>query len=71
MIMNDQGLHTLYLSPLKALATDIERNLMLPITEMDLPIRAEVRTGDTSPADRQRQKDHPPQLLMTTPESLL
>ncbi|MGA1019708.1 MAG: ligase-associated DNA damage response DEXH box helicase [Candidatus Puniceispirillales bacterium] len=67
---NDQGLHTLYLSPLKALATDIERNLMLPITEMDLPIRAEVRTGDTSPADRQRQKDHPPQLLMTTPESL-
>lgn len=64
------GLHTLYLSPLKALATDIERNLMLPITEMDLPIRAEVRTGDTSPADRQRQKDHPPQLLMTTPESL-
>src|SRR5260221_1600561 len=40
-------LHTLYVSPLKALAVDIQRNLMTPIAEMDLPIRAATRTGDT------------------------
>ena len=42
------GLHTLYVSPLKALAADIKRNLQTPIDEMDLPIRVEDRTGDTS-----------------------
>ena len=63
-------LHTLYISPLKALAADIERNLMMPITEMALPFRAETRTGDTSAADRQRQRHQPPDILMTTPESL-
>jgi ATP-dependent Lhr-like helicase len=64
------ALHTLYISPLKALAADIERNLMAPITDMDLPLRAETRTGDTSTADRQRQRQQPPDILMTTPESL-
>ena len=64
------SLHTLYISPLKALAADIERNLMLPITEMDLPLRAEMRTGDTSASDRQRQRQNPPDILITTPESL-
>ena len=64
------SLHTLYISPLKALAADIERNLMLPITEMDLPLRAEMRTGDTSASDRQRQRLNPPDILITTPESL-
>ncbi len=65
-----EGLHTLYVSPLKALAIDIQRNLMAPIEEMDLPIRVETRTGDT-PSDRKaRQRVKPPQILLTTPESL-
>ncbi len=64
------GLHTLYISPLKALAVDIHRNLELPIAEMALPIRAETRTGDTPQSKRQRQRRQPPQMLMTTPESL-
>ena len=64
------GLHTLYISPLKALAVDIQRNLMAPIQEMALPIRAETRSGDTPHDRRQRQRARPPQLLMTTPESL-
>ena len=63
-------LHTLYISPLKALATDIRRNLELPITEMQLPVRAESRTGDTPQSRRLRQRERPPDLLMTTPESL-
>jgi ATP-dependent Lhr-like helicase len=64
------GLHTLYISPLKALAVDIHRNLLAPISEMGLPIRAETRTGDTPAHKRQRQRASPPDLLMTTPESL-
>ena len=64
------GLHTLYISPLKALAVDIYRNLEIPIAEMKLPIRAETRTGDTPQSKRQRQRRTPPQMLMTTPESL-
>jgi len=64
------GLHTLYISPLKALAVDIHRNLEIPIAEMKLPIRAETRTGDTPQSKRQRQRRTPPQMLMTTPESL-
>jgi ATP-dependent Lhr-like helicase len=65
-----EGLHTLYISPLKALAVDVQRNLLNPIGEMDLPIRVETRTGDT-PADRKaRQRVRPPQILLTTPESL-
>ncbi|VVT06510.1 DEAD/DEAH box helicase family protein [Sphingomonas sp. EC-HK361] len=65
-----EGLHTLYVSPLKALAVDIQRNLMAPVTEMGLDIRIETRTGDT-PSDRKaRQRIKPPQILLTTPESL-
>ena len=64
------GLHTLYISPLKALAVDVQRNLLTPIHEMDLDIRVETRTGDT-PSDRKvRQRLRPPQMLLTTPESL-
>jgi len=63
-------LHTLYISPLKALATDIRRNLEMPIAEMQLPVRAESRTGDTPQSRRLRQRERPPDLLMTTPESL-
>ena len=64
------GLHTLYVSPLKALAADIRRNLSTPIAEAGLPIRVEDRTGDTSHAARQRQRADPPHILLTTPESL-
>src|SRR6059058_1182416 len=65
-----EGLHTLYVSPLKALAVDVQRNLIVPIEEMGLPIRVETRTGDT-PSDRKaRQRVKPPQMLLTTPESL-
>lgn len=64
------GLHTLYVSPLKALTVDVHRNLEQPIAEMGLDIRAETRTGDTPQGKRQRQRTRPPQLLMTTPESL-
>ncbi|MEL6793904.1 MAG: DEAD/DEAH box helicase, partial [Pseudomonadota bacterium] len=64
------GLHTLYVSPLRALAADIRRNLETPAAEMDLPIRIEDRTGDTKQAQRQRQRADPPHILLTTPESL-
>ncbi len=64
------GLHTLYISPLKALAADIRRNLGTPINEMGLPIRVEDRTGDTSTTRKKRQRADPPHILLTTPESL-
>ncbi len=64
------GLHTLYISPLKALAADIRRNLSIPVAEMGLDLRIETRTGDTGAKERQRQRTDPPQLLLTTPESL-
>ena len=64
------GVHTLYLSPLKALTTDVERNLMAPIREIGLNIHVESRTGDTKPSKRQRQRDVPPDILLTTPEQL-
>lgn len=65
-----EGLHTLYISPLKALAADIRRNLSTPIAEIGLPIRVEDRTGDTSAAQKKRQRADPPHILLTTPESL-
>ncbi|WP_306115452.1 MULTISPECIES: ligase-associated DNA damage response DEXH box helicase [unclassified Roseovarius] len=64
------GLHTLYISPLKALAADIKRNLRTPVQDMKLPIRIEDRTGDTSATARKRQRADPPHILLTTPESL-
>jgi ATP-dependent Lhr-like helicase len=64
------GLHTLYISPLKALATDIARNLTRPVQDMGLPITIEARTGDTPANRRARQKTSPPHVLLTTPESL-
>jgi ATP-dependent Lhr-like helicase len=65
-----EGLHTLYVSPLKALAVDVQRNLIGPIEEMGLPIRVETRTGDTPSGRKTRQRVKPPQMLLTTPESL-
>ncbi len=64
------GLHTLYVSPLKALAADIRRNLIRPVQEMGLPVRIEDRTGDTPASRRKRQRADPPHILLTTPESL-
>jgi len=65
-----RGLHTLYISPLKALATDIARNLKTPVQEMGLPVRIETRTGDTPSHKRARQIERPPDILLTTPEQL-
>ncbi len=65
-----EGLHTLYISPLKALAVDIARNLTAPVAEMDLSVTIQTRTGDTPVNRRQRQRERPPNLLLTTPESL-
>ncbi len=65
-----EGLHTLYISPLKALAVDVARNLVNPIEEMGLNARVETRTGDTPSSRRQRQRFDPPHILMTTPEQL-
>ncbi|MGF9693462.1 ligase-associated DNA damage response DEXH box helicase [Rhizobium sp. 0TCS1.26] len=64
------GIHTLYISPLKALTVDIERNLMKPVSEMGLSVTVENRTGDTPQAKRQRQKLNPPDILLTTPEQV-
>jgi len=63
-------LHTLYISPLKALSVDVARNLTIPVAEMGLDLRIETRTGDTSPSKRQRQRASPPDILLTTPEQL-
>ena len=65
-----EGLHTLYISPLKALAADIRRNLTAPVAEMGLPIRIEDRSGDTTQTQRRKQRASPPHILLTTPESL-
>jgi ATP-dependent Lhr-like helicase len=64
------GLHTLYISPLKALAVDVARNLYAPAEDMGLAIRIETRTGDTPASKRQRQRSDPPDILLTTPEQL-
>jgi ATP-dependent helicase Lhr and Lhr-like helicase len=71
LIDNPTGrLHTLYVSPLKALGVDVQRNLLGPISEMGLDIRVETRSGDTPSNRKARQRVRPPQILLTTPESL-
>ena len=70
VLHRSQGLHTLYISPLKALAVDIARNLETPVAEMKLHIRIETRTGDTPASKRQRQRRDPPDIMLTTPEQL-
>ncbi|MDE2163848.1 MAG: ligase-associated DNA damage response DEXH box helicase [Alphaproteobacteria bacterium] len=69
-LRRSRTLHTLYISPLKALAVDVARNLETPVAEMGLDVRIETRTGDTPPSRRQRQKYAPPDILLTTPEQL-
>src|SRR5690242_15392900 len=65
-----RALHTLYISPLKALAVDVTRNLEIPIAEMGLAVKVESRTGDTPHSRRLRQRHSPPDILLTTPEQL-
>jgi ATP-dependent helicase Lhr and Lhr-like helicase len=71
------GLRCVYVSPLRSLNYDIERNLRVPLEGIQgrlkcasCPVRVGVRTGDTSPYERQKLRDHPPHILITTPESL-
>src|SRR5262249_22105814 len=73
----EPGLRCLYISPLRSLSYDIERNLSAPLEAISGRVRhggdgvsVGVRTGDTTAADRRRLRDHPPHLLITTPESL-
>lgn len=65
------ALHTLYISPLRALTNDIERNLNRPVSDLNLPITLGVRTGDTKSYQRTKQRKIPPDILLTTPESLM
>jgi ATP-dependent Lhr-like helicase len=65
-----RDLHTLYISPLKALAVDVARNLERPVAEMGLGVRVETRTGDTPVSKRTRQRRYPPDILLTTPEQV-
>ncbi|MDQ6751432.1 MAG: DEAD/DEAH box helicase, partial [Actinomycetota bacterium] len=60
----------IYVSPLKALSYDIERNLRAPLKGIDADIRVAIRTGDTPQRDRAAMRRHPPDVLITTPESL-
>ena len=63
----EDGLHTLYVSPLKALAHDVQRNLVTPVEEIGLPLRIETRSGDTPSDRKKRQRARPPHILLTTP----
>ena len=68
-----EGIQCLYLSPLRALGYDLEKNLQRPLEGAygsSPPIRVGLRSGDTEVAERQRQWSHPPHILLTTPESL-
>ena len=79
-VQKEKRLRVLYISPLKALAVDIERNLRSPLTGIKAAalragveppdITVGVRTGDTPPEDRRRFRSNPPDILITTPESL-
>ena len=65
-----EGLRLLYVSPLKALNYDIERNLRGPLAGLESQLRVAVRTGDTPQKERREMLRHPPDILITTPESL-
>ena len=66
----EEGLQILYITPLKALARDIEKALKLPVEELELGLSVEARTGDTPASRKARQKKKQPHILLTTPESL-
>ncbi len=77
---DEERTSVLYISPLKALAVDVERNLRSPLVGISgvaarlghelAPVTVGVRTGDTPPSERRRLQAHPPDVLITTPESL-
>src|SRR5678816_632529 len=77
-LLHEQGalrptIYAVYVSPLRALSYDLEKNLNEPLRQIfgeKPPIRVGLRSGDTTPAERQRQHTHPPHILLTTPESL-
>ncbi|EDY17851.1 DEAD/H associated domain protein [Chthoniobacter flavus Ellin428] len=67
------AIHCVYVSPLRALSYDLEKNLLEPLRELygdQPPIRVQLRTGDTTSSERARQYTKPPHFLLTTPESL-
>lgn len=73
----ESGIRCLYLSPLRALGYDLGKNLLGPLREIyptrthpDLPVRVALRNGDTPAVERARQFSQPPEILLTTPESL-
>ncbi len=73
----ERGVRCVYISPLRSLSRDIERNLNVPLEAMriglesaETPVKVAVRTGDTPASQRRRMRDDPPQILITTPESL-
>lgn len=72
----EERIHCVYISPLKALNNDIEKNLLKPLSEIEelsaekLGIRVAVRTGDTTSYQRAKMLKNPPHILITTPESL-
>lgn len=66
----EAGLQILYITPLRALARDIEKALHLPVEELELHLDVEARTGDTPSSRKARQKKKQPHILLTTPESL-
>ena len=67
--INFNGLHTIYISPLKSLTVDIQRNILLPIKGLNLNISVEIRSGDTNSYKKKKQIEKPPNILITTPES--
>jgi ATP-dependent helicase Lhr and Lhr-like helicase len=66
----EPGIRLVYVSPLKALSYDIDRNLRAPLRGIGADLKVAVRTGDTPQRDRQAMLRHPPDILITTPESL-
>ena len=72
----EDRVHCVYISPLKALNNDVQKNLIEPLQEIEelagkkLGIRVSVRTGDTTASDKSKMLKHPPHILITTPESL-
>src|ERR1700710_2395357 len=65
-----KGIQLVYVSPLKALSYDIDRNLRTPLRGIGADLEVGVRTGDTPQRERQRMLREPPDILITTPESL-
>ncbi|HNA45413.1 MAG TPA: DEAD/DEAH box helicase, partial [Solirubrobacterales bacterium] len=66
----EPGVRLVYVSPLKALSYDIERNLRAPLKGIGVDLSVGIRTGDTSQTERNRMRREPPEILITTPESL-